>query len=82
LGIHIVKVYQTCKPEAVSLWEEAARLIIRVDPKQTSQTCSGCGAVRKKELSERWHSCACGAELHRDHNAALNILGRASPASA
>jgi len=23
---------------------------------------------------ERWHSCECGTELDRDHNAALNIL--------
>ena len=34
----------------------------------------GCGTVKKKELSERWHSCECGTELDRDHNAALNIL--------
>src|SRR5947209_906815 len=48
--------------------------VVRVDPKYTSQVCSGCGTVRKKELSERWHSCDCGTELDRDHNAALNIL--------
>ncbi|HVB22979.1 MAG TPA: zinc ribbon domain-containing protein, partial [Ktedonobacteraceae bacterium] len=24
--------------------------------------------------SERWHSCECGTELDRDHNAAINIL--------
>lgn len=61
--------------------EGAARLLVRVNPRGTSQTCSGCGGVKKKELSERWHSCACGAELHRDHNAALNILARAAPVS-
>lgn len=48
--------------------------VVRVDPKYTSQICSGCGQVRKKELSERWHSCECGCELDRDHNAAINIL--------
>lgn len=48
--------------------------MIRVDPKYTSQICSGCGVVKKKDLSERWHSCECGAELDRDHNAAINIL--------
>lgn len=44
------------------------------NPRYTSQVCSGCGTVRKKELSERWHSCECGTELDRDHNAAFNIL--------
>jgi putative transposase len=54
--------------------------VVKVDPKYTSQVCSSCGTVRKKELSERWHSCECGCELGRDHNAAINIkalwLGR------
>lgn len=48
--------------------------VVKVDPKYTSQVCSGCGAVRKKTLDERWHSCECGCELDRDHNAAINIL--------
>ncbi len=52
----------------------AGRQVVLVNPAYTSQTCSGCGTVRKKELSERWHSCACGTELDRDHNAAINIL--------
>lgn len=52
----------------------ASTSVLFVDPKYTSQTCSGCGSVRKKELSERWHSCECGTELDRDHNAAINIL--------
>ncbi|GHO72234.1 transposase [Ktedonobacter sp. SOSP1-85] len=53
---------------------------VKVDPRMTSQVCSGCGTVRKKTLSERWHSCECGCDLDRDHNAARNIkalwLGR------
>ena len=40
--------------------EEAGRTLIKVDPKFTSQICSGCGTVKKKDLSERWHSCDCG----------------------
>ena len=52
----------------------AGRAVLFVNPKYTSQICSGCGTVKKKELSERWHSCECGTELDRDHNAALNIL--------
>jgi len=54
----------------------AGRTIIKVDPKFTSQVCSQCGQVRKKDLSERWHSCDCGTELDRDVNAAINILER------
>ncbi len=52
----------------------AGRTLVQVDPKYTSQICSGCGAVVKKDLSERWHSCECGCELDRDTNAAINIL--------
>ncbi len=50
------------------------KLALKVNPRHTSQVCSGCGAISKKELSERWHECACGVSLDRDHNAAINIL--------
>jgi putative transposase len=52
----------------------AGRTVLQVNPRYTSQVCSGCGTVKKKALEERWHSCECGTELDRDHNAALNIL--------
>lgn len=54
----------------------AGRTLIRVSPKFTSQICSGCGSVVKKDLSERWHTCDCGTALDRDVNAAINILTR------
>ena len=54
--------------------ENAGRTVVQVNPRYTSQVCSGCGTIRKKTLEERWHSCECGTELDRDHNAALNIL--------
>ena len=63
---------QLCSSKAA--W--AGRTLIKVDPKFTSQVCSQCGTVRKKDLSERWHRCDCGAELDRDVNAAINILER------
>ena len=65
---------QYCRYKA----EDAGRTVLHINPRYTSQACSGCGTVKKKELSERWHSCACGTSLDRDHNAALNIfrLGR------
>lgn len=52
----------------------AGRTVVEVNPAYTSQDCSGCGQRVPKKLSVRWHSCPyCGLELHRDHNAALNI---------
>lgn len=54
--------------------ESAGKRVVAVDPRGTSQRCSACGAVSKKELSQRTHSCPCGITLGRDHNAALNIL--------
>lgn len=59
-----------CEYKAAS----AGARVIKVDPKYTSQICSGCGAIVKKELSERVHKCSCGLEIDRDHNAAINIL--------
>jgi putative transposase len=61
----------------------AGKRVVAVPPAFTSQACSGCGVLVHKGLSARWHDCpACGTSLHRDHNAALNILraGRASGA--
>lgn len=57
--------------------EEAGRGVILVDPKNTTQQCSGCGQIVKKDLSQRIHHCPnCGLKIGRDLNAALNILGR------
>jgi len=50
---------------------------IAVPPHNTSQECCMCGKKVKKELKERVHSCTCGLTLHRDINAAINILLRA-----
>jgi putative transposase len=55
----------------------AGRSVVAVPAAFTSQACSGCGVLVQKGLSVRWHSCPdCGTSLHRDHNAALNILAR------
>jgi len=57
--------------------ERAGGKVIKVNPRGTSQECSSCGNKVKKELSERIHNCPhCGLSLHRDHNAAINILQR------
>ena len=57
--------------------ENAGLLVIPVNPNGTSQSCSGCGVKVPKDLKDRWHSCACGCELDRDLNAAINIKNRA-----
>jgi putative transposase len=57
---------------------EAGSEIVLVNPAHTSQRCSSCGLVQKKSLAERWHRCLCGASMHRDFNAAKNILTRAT----
>ena len=55
--------------------ENAGRMLIKVDPRGTSQTCI-CGASVPKTLGQRWHKCLdCGLSLGRDHVAAKNILG-------
>jgi putative transposase len=57
--------------------EEAGRTVVRVDPRKTTQMCSGCGEIVRKGLSVRVHDCPhCGLVLDRDKNAALNILAR------
>ncbi|MCG8350269.1 MAG: transposase, partial [Chloroflexales bacterium] len=51
----------------------AGRVVVLVDPRNTSKTCSGCGAAFEElTLADRWVECACGLSLDRDHNAAVN----------
>jgi len=53
----------------------AGRKIVLVNPAYTSQMCSCCGTLVKKDLSERAHNCpVCGMVMDRDLNAAKNIL--------
>jgi len=58
--------------------EEAGAQSIAVDPKNTTQECSPCGALPEdnKALSVRMHDCLfCGYVVGWDVNAARNILG-------
>jgi putative transposase len=55
--------------------ESASSYVKSVNPYHTSQTCSNCKALVKKEIYQRWHDCpACGLSLHGKHNTAINIL--------
>jgi putative transposase len=57
----------------------AGRQIVLVNPAHTSKTCACCGQLfQDLTLSDRWVTCDCGLSLARDHNAALNILKRAT----
>ena len=56
--------------------EEAARQLVQVDARHTSQDCSACGRRVPKPLDVRVHACTCGLVLDRDVNAARNILAR------
>ena len=58
--------------------EYAGARLIEVDPYDTSQDCSNCGARVPKALRDRVHKCPdCGLSIDRDLNAARNILHRA-----
>ena len=50
--------------------------LVKVNPKNTSKTCSVCGKVNEKIVVgiEKWTCPSCGTNHDRDINAALNIL--------
>jgi len=57
--------------------ENAGRVLVKVDPRGTSQTCT-CGAEVRKTLKDRLHVCLnCGLAANRDHVSAQVILQRA-----
>jgi len=59
--------------------ESAGRTVEKVSLHGTTQECSRCSFIVKKDLSVRTHICKnCGLVIDRDHNAAVNILKRAS----
>jgi putative transposase len=52
-----------------------AKMVVEVDPKNTSVDCSACGNKVPKELAVRTHKCdRCGLVIDRDYNASMNIL--------
>jgi len=53
--------------------------LIEVDPRYSSQTCSGCGHCEKgnRKSQESFECLCCGLRLNADVNAALNLKTRA-----
>jgi len=58
--------------------EGAGIRVAYINPAYTSQTCSACGAIGKRQR-HRFSCPTCGTRLHADGNAARNIAGFASP---
>jgi putative transposase len=57
-------------------WKLGKRAI-KINPWGTSQYCHACLNKVPKSLSDRWHSCSCGASLNRDENSGklIKLLG-------
>lgn len=55
--------------------ESAGRIVVAVEPRNTSRTCAACGHVAGgNRKGEAFRCLACGHEAHADVNAAENIL--------
>lgn len=58
--------------------ENTGKQVIKVNPKNTSKTCSSCGHIKTGEeqtLADRVYHCEeCNLTMDRDQNAAINIM--------
>jgi len=53
------------------------RLVVFVDPKNTTKQCSACGNIKDMSLKERvYDCCVCGLNIDRDLNSAINIQAK------
>ncbi len=61
--------------------EEEAVLFTKINPAFTSQKCSSCGHIDKKNRKAEIYQCSCGLLIDADYNAAINIshMGVYSP---
>jgi len=54
--------------------ENSDCMLIKVDPRNTTKTCSNCGHIQKMPLWVRTYKCEnCLFEICRDENSAINI---------
>ncbi len=51
-------------------------VFIKVNPQNTSKTCSNCGYIYNIGGSKLYQCSSCGLQMNRDENAARNILAR------
>ena len=59
-------------------WDKRRKVVARVNPAYTSQSCSGCGLRQEMPLSVRVYECpVCGLVIDRDYNGSKNILDEA-----
>lgn len=58
---------------------EAGKILIKVNPAYTSQTCHNCGSVDRENRKNQaeFHCLSCGHKDNADVNAAKNILSKA-----
>lgn len=69
LGLWHKAIKQKCEANCVCLHS--------VEPRYTSQTCSMCGHIDKRNRDGTLFRCtACGYEINADSNASINILNR------
>jgi putative transposase len=56
--------------------ERAGGQVIRVKPHHTSNLCAHCQRLTPTAIGDEFRCAHCNHAMDRDHNAALNILGR------
>ena len=55
----------------------AGKVLIQIDERETSKTCSRCGHQQPMPLWQRTYRCGtCGLEMDRDENSAVNLRER------
>jgi putative transposase len=52
------------------------KAVVKEDARGSSQECPACGAVVKKNLSDRWHECSCGCSMPRDVASGIVLRNR------